>query len=44
MATDKRQCPVMTTTARVPVTGSQNSLTAAARGSGSVADNPSGSR
>lgn len=44
MAKEELQCPVMTTAAGVPVAVNQNSLTAVARSSGSVADNPSGSR
>jgi catalase len=44
MATDKPQCPFMTTTAVVPVADNQNSLTAGARGPDSVADNQPGSR
>jgi catalase len=44
MAKDKPQCPVMTTAAGVPLADNQNSLTAGARGTDSVADNQSGSR
>ena len=43
MATDKPQCPFTTTTV-VPVADNQISLTAGARGLGSIADNSSGSR
>jgi catalase len=43
MATDKPQCPFMTTTV-VPVDDNQNSLTAGARGPDSVANNQPGSR
>jgi catalase len=44
MAKDKLQCPVMTTTAGVPVADNQNTLTAGVRGPDPVADNQLGSR
>ncbi len=44
MAKEQSQCPVMTSAAGVPVAATQDSLTAGARGPGSVADNPPGSR